>query len=85
MPRMQPLVRCREVRGGATVNAGPLACERLSDALLVPLGCNSPAGLYNREGRIVRRAAYFRGLPSPHFPLEAETTTLSADEAPLAP
>ncbi len=85
MPRTQPLVLCREVKGGATINGGPLVCGGLNDVLLVPLGCNSPAGLYDTEGRLVRSAAYFRGLPHPHFPLEAETTALSVSEVPLAP
>ncbi len=78
-------MRCREVKGGASINPAPLVCDRLSNALLVPLGCGSPAGLYDTDGRLVRRAAYFRGLPQPHFPLEAETTTLSVNQAPLAP
>ena len=42
-------------------------------------------GLYDRSGALIRAAAYFRGLPEAHFPLEEEVTTLPGSSAGSAP
>ena len=80
-----PLIACREIKGGDTLVQGPLATKVERDALLIPLGHVHKAGVYGRDGALVRGAAYFRGLPEPHFPLEGETASLPLQEVAYAP
>ena len=63
----------------------PLAQQCVRDALLIPLGQPYAPGVYDRAGQLVRAAAYFRGLPYAHFPLEDQNTNLGADAVPFAP
>lgn len=52
------------------------------------MGLAVKPGLYGADGRLVRAAAYFRGLPQPHFPLEDEAAPplpTAPTRAPLGP
>ena len=78
-------MHCTEVRGGETVLNAPLTLRREQDALLIPMGLTHKPGLYNASGVLVRDAAYFRGLPEAHFPLEEAVTTFAGSSACFAP
>ena len=49
------------------------------------MGQSEKPGIYDAEGKLLRPAAYFRGLPTPHFPLEGNVTTVDRKSLELAP
>ncbi len=80
-----PLVVCEDVRGEADISRQAPEVHHLDDALLIPFGQADKPGVYRPDGALFGPAAYFRGLPSPHFPLEDQQTPFDAQVADYAP
>ena len=76
---------CREISGGTLIRNGIPNVEVMRNAVLIPMGQHQKPGVYDSDGQLLRSAAYFRGLPTPHFPLEGEATDLHRRTLPVAP
>jgi hypothetical protein len=78
------LQACTDIRGFADILERELAVETHEDVLLVPLGGFGSSGLFDKRGRLIKSAGYFRGSPEIHLPIESETTPLEAETFELA-
>ncbi|UVO51193.1 glycosyltransferase family 61 protein [Sphingomonas sp. SUN019] len=80
-----PLMRCEEIVGEYNISEAPAAVHRLQDALFVPMGHAHKPGIYTAEGPLSRPAAYMRGMPNIHLPMEADHRTIDLSTVPWAP
>jgi hypothetical protein len=80
-----PLVVCDEVHGGAHIDRDPLVVHQPRGVVMIPFGQAQKPGVYDASGKLFRPAAYFRGLPEPHTPLEEEATPLDIASVDYAP
>lgn len=82
---MPALVAVDEIRGGCEIRTDPPQVVVVHDVMMRPMGRVRPAGVYDASGLLVLPAAYRRGVPTLHYPIEEKRTVWDRRNATAAP